>query len=98
MVLAGVASDAEDLLSRLIGMRLPGASLVTRWGLFSRRGGNVEGSTVAVEATHSLLSFVFLLKLWGFMGSSLSLLVDAGASTETVVRSPNDEDNIRVKH
>lgn len=37
--LVSVASGAEDLLSRLIGMRLLGASRVTRWGSFLRRGG-----------------------------------------------------------
>lgn len=38
-VLVGCASGAEGLLSRSIGMRLPGLRRVTRWGLFSRRGG-----------------------------------------------------------
>lgn len=84
---AGVASGAEGLLSRLIGMRLLGASRVTRWGLFLRR----EGFPSVAPGSSSLFLFITL----GFAGSSWGLLRWwVGKDFEVHMMMTN----IRVKH
>lgn len=64
--LASVASGAEDLLSRLIGMRLLSESRVTQRGSFLMRGGAVHpvdalGDGFYPHFLHSKLRWKFLL-------------------------------------
>jgi hypothetical protein len=69
---ARVASGPEDLLSRLIDMRLPGNCLVTRWGLFLRRGALLHHVVNVLAAAPSLFLIHTLRLRWKSFSRVLS--------------------------
>lgn len=87
-VLAGVVSGAEDLLSRLIGMRLPGAQPGYSMGLILEARGVL---LFVVDVLMAIPSFYTL----GFVGS---LFLWGSCCRAETRPSSHDEDIYRVKH